>query len=494
MNDPSQQQTQTNTINKILTIFALSLLAITVLPRLVSIDMFSDGIWYASAARNMAEGVGDFWHPHYMEGIEENVFHHPPLGIWSQSLAFRIFGDSTQVEFFWGVIAGLAIVLLMGVLWKRLLYLKPDLPGTWWPVTLFVLTPITSWVMANNLLENTMTVFVMLGALAAYQAVRESSKARILAWAVMSGLMLSMAFLTKGVPGIFPLALPFLAGYFLEEVPLRRGLIVTASILGIILFFLGLMVIVAGQEAVGFFHAHFVQKLASSFSEAGELSGPRYYLIKKLILELMVPLSVGLVATVIHRLRSSKRFLSLLQQDGLAMLFLFVGLSGSLPLLIIPVQMGWYIFPSLPFFIIAISLLFRRQASEFESFLSLHIWARRLVSALAVVFISVSLVCVVFFQGKSVVRNKDFYNDLVFRPIPIPPRSQVTVYPKSVLDDWSLAANMQRLFRISVTAAPGHAYMITVGPLDTENFPTYTPVQNFAPARYHVYQMMARKP
>ena len=176
------------------------------------------------------------------------------------------------------------------------------------------------------------------------------------------------------------------------------------------------------------------------------------------------------------------------------MLFLFVGLAGSLPLLIIPVQMGWYIFPSLPFFIIAISLLVRRQALAFESSLSLHAWARRVVSALAVVFLSVSLACVVFFQGKSVVRNKDFYNDLVFRPLPIPPRTQVTVYPESLRDDWFLAANMQRLFRISITAAPGHAYMITLGPLDTDNFPTYTPIQEVAPAKYHVYQIMDRSP
>lgn len=106
----------------------------------------------------------------------------------------------------------------------------------------------------------------------------------------------------------------------------------------------------------------------------------------------------------------------------------------------------------------------------------------------------VSLACVVFFQGQLVIRNKDFYKDLVFRPLPIPPRSRVTVYPESLLGDWFLAANMQRLFRISITADPGHPYMITEGPLDTNHFPTYTPIQEVTPTRYHVYQMMVRHP
>jgi 4-amino-4-deoxy-L-arabinose transferase-like glycosyltransferase len=194
-------------------------------------DMFSDGIWYASAARNMAEGVGSFWHPHYMDGIDDNFMLHFPLGIWMQSLAFRIFGDSTLVEFFWGASAGLMIVLLICVLWRRLGGIKSDLPGAWWPAVLFALTPMVSWVVANNLLESTMTVFVMLGAIAAYQAVVVKGRWRILLWISLSGGFLSLALLTKGLPGVFPLALPLLAGYFLDDVPRRRGIATTAAVL-----------------------------------------------------------------------------------------------------------------------------------------------------------------------------------------------------------------------------------------------------------------------
>jgi hypothetical protein len=253
-------------------------------------------------------------------------------------------------------------------------------------------------------------------------------------------------------------------------------------------------VFVIGDEAVTFLHIHFIRELVSRLSTPGELSGSRYYLIKKLILELMVPVLVGLVGALIHRLRSHKRFFSMMQLDEPAMMFFFVGLSGSLPLLVIPVQMGWYLFPSLPFFIISIAMVFGRQASQVESFVTTQVWGRRLMLVLAVVCLSVSLVCAVFLQGKLVVRNKAFYADMVSRPLPIPPRSKVSVHPPGLMKDWFLAANLQRLFRISITAVPGEQYMITAGPLDTESFPAYTPVHDTAPVRYHLYQRMGQKP
>ena len=65
-----------------------------VAPSLFSDGMFADGVDNATIARNMANGLGDFWQPHHTNVIAPEFYEHPPLAFGLQSIWFRLLGDS----------------------------------------------------------------------------------------------------------------------------------------------------------------------------------------------------------------------------------------------------------------------------------------------------------------------------------------------------------------------------------------------------------------
>jgi len=68
--------------------------------RLFAEGMFVDGVTYAAISRNLANGLGSFWEPHFSATLDTQFHGHPPLALGMQSLAFRVFGDSLLVERF----------------------------------------------------------------------------------------------------------------------------------------------------------------------------------------------------------------------------------------------------------------------------------------------------------------------------------------------------------------------------------------------------------
>lgn len=55
------------------------MIALLLIPTLVQDGMFLDGITYSAISRNMANGIGSFWHPHYTETLYPHFNEHPPL-------------------------------------------------------------------------------------------------------------------------------------------------------------------------------------------------------------------------------------------------------------------------------------------------------------------------------------------------------------------------------------------------------------------------------
>src|SRR6266446_5099433 len=141
---------------------ALSVYCLLVLPRMLSHGMFLDGVVYASIARNMAENYGSFWRPSYTATVYPIFYEHPPLGFWLQSWAYRLCGDSAYVEALWGCFVGLLILVGLAGIWRCLTPQSYAIAGAWFPIMLFVVMPMTSWALANNMLENTMTFFILL--------------------------------------------------------------------------------------------------------------------------------------------------------------------------------------------------------------------------------------------------------------------------------------------------------------------------------------------
>ena len=186
------------------------LLALTI-PRMAQRGMFSDGLVYATIARNMGIGVGSLWAPNYTQTAWTEFYEHPPLGLALEAVAFHALGDHLIVERFYSLLVlALHAVVIAGI-WRRLLSAPLD-----WLAVLFWLTPsIVSWGAVNNMLENTQALLTTTAVLLMLDATRASTAAATAIGSAVAGVAVVAAVLTKGPAGFFPLVAPLVFGWLL---------------------------------------------------------------------------------------------------------------------------------------------------------------------------------------------------------------------------------------------------------------------------------------
>jgi len=204
----------------------LAIFLIITAPSLFSEGMFMDGLFYAAVSNNMAEGIGTFWKPYLAEYYYAEFFEHPPLALGLQSACFRIFGDSIYVERFYALACYLITGCLISLIWKEL---TGDTKTGWLPILLWMTVAIIPWACANNMLENTMSIFVCLSVLF-YLKFNQNDHFSFL---LLSAFSLSLALLTKGLVCLYVWALPFILWLVYRNMTFVK---MTASTLLIVLF------------------------------------------------------------------------------------------------------------------------------------------------------------------------------------------------------------------------------------------------------------------
>ena len=137
-------------INYRLNQFSWAVAAVLLLPLLFTQGMFFDGLTFAAIARNLNEGVGQFWSPQYTPFVHPEYYEHPPFSFAIHSIYYRLFGDQPWVDRFYAyTLYGLSILMIRRI-WALLI---PSGHRGWIPQLLWTLTPTVLWVHQNNLLE-----------------------------------------------------------------------------------------------------------------------------------------------------------------------------------------------------------------------------------------------------------------------------------------------------------------------------------------------------
>ena len=169
--------------------------------------MFMDGIYYACIARNFSNGLGSFWQLYFTE-LDGVFYGHPPLAMGLQSILFSIFGDSIYIERIYSLFTFLITGFFIHLIWKEVIGEKYSF-YSWVPLLFWVIIPLNGWACSNNFLENTMNIFVS----ASVFFIIKNIKTNKFLYIIISAICLSLAFLSKGFTGLFPLSFFFL--YFL---------------------------------------------------------------------------------------------------------------------------------------------------------------------------------------------------------------------------------------------------------------------------------------
>ena len=444
--------------------------------------MFIDGVAYASIARNMADHYGSFWQPYYTETMYP-FYEHPPLGFWLQSWGYWLCGDGIYVEAIWGgVIVGILLLISLAALWRRLA--PQDMVGPWFPLLLVAITPMTSWALANNMLEPTMTLFVVLAVWLCVCSVQSPDPWRAVIYGVVSGLSLCAALLVKGPVALFPLVTPWLVPTS-EVAHVRKRLLILLLLVATMTTAFLLMGI-AHPAAFSFLTRYLRQQVVSSVTGARGMSSSRFMTLAVVSREALVPFLLGGVLTVVLARRASRTRGSF--HTPLLSMFLGLALAGSLPILISVKQQRWYAFPSLPFYALAIAVLYNAPALYCERLLQQYgTWRRRAcMAAMAILLIAVLWMIV---EWQALRRDADFHADFSVQPFRIEARHIISVYPGTLATHWSLVANMQRTLKASLSAELGHPYLLTTIE-QAESIPSVARYQQVHPAHPRKYLLL----
>lgn len=311
----------------------------------LSDGMFMDGTIYAVLSRNLAIGAGSFWQPHFSNTLHPVFMEHPPLAFGLEGLFFMIFGDSRFVERFYSLMTILITAIVLVSIWKHLL--KNSSTG-WLPILFWILMPTVSWTSVNNMLENTLVIFLCLSVLFYLKSLEKN---RIL-FISISGLMLSLGFMTKGFVAFAPLAFPFFIWLFLRKSKFLSMVSDTSIMLFSSLLPLVMLFFLPGSRE---YLPIYIEMAFTKISE-GVTSDSRFYILHRLIMELLPSLGIIIVFMFFYwKNKLSYNNISSGLLPGAT--FFSLGLAGVLPILLTMDQSAYFLLTSFPFFAISLGLL-----------------------------------------------------------------------------------------------------------------------------------------
>lgn len=426
-------------------------------PTLLQDGMFMDGQQYANVSKNLADGLGSFWFPHlsntWWRAGSSHFMEHPPLIYGIQSLFFSLFGNSLYVERLYNLFLAILSAWLIKEIWNTLFSTYSSKKLAWLPILLWILTPVVYWSFQNNMHETSMGLFVLLAVWFSLKALTQ--KKNVFFWLCASGLSIFLASFSKGVPGLFPLVTVVLYGLVYQKHSLKEIIVYSLVLLSIpILIYASLTFNDTAMESLSFY---FNERLLNRVSNEPVVSN-RFFILQKLFLELLPSIILTLLLLLIAKMKRLKWHLS---QNRKPFVFaLTLGLTGALPLLLTPVQRGFYLFPSFPFFAIALSLLlipaiqFLVQELETNK-LAKTVWIS--ISSLLFVF------SIVFSLSKlgTIGRDKEMLKD-VYELGELIPNNSILAIDSELYTTWNLQFYFQRHFNISLDPKPNeHLYYLS---------------------------------
>lgn len=467
--------------------FWLSTIAIGIIlicPPLIQDGMFMDGQQYACVAKNLSDGLGTFWFPFlsetWMKAGSSFFMEHPPVVYAIQSVFFTLFGDSLYVERFYSFLTALLTAYLISLIWRLLFKTKEDQKRvSWFPVLLWVLTPVVYWTYQNNLQENTMGVFTLLSVYFVLKSLL--GKTNSIRWIILAGIALFLASFSKGVPGFFPVVSVAVYWLVYRNISFSKTILFSFLLLAVpILIYSVLLLNDTAYESLSYY---FNERLLHRIENEGVVDN-RLYSASKLFLEL-IP-SIILLGLILLLGKVKSIAFSLLKEDKKKFwFFILIGLSASLPLMLTPVQRGFYLVPAIPYFSIALALIGAPILTYLINRISIKSKGFKAFASLSIVLLIFSIGLSSMQFGK-IGRDQDMLHDVYLIGENVDYGSSFKI-EDATYDIWSLQFYFIRYFGISMGGSVENSpyFLIEKGtklklpnsyvlvPLETKQFDLY---------------------
>ena len=445
--------------------------------------MFMDGLFYAAISHNLAQGMGSFWDLFLTHTLFPHFQGHPPLAFGIQSLFFKYLGSSIYIE----RIYSLTTFIITGFIITRIWYKvsKPIFHKlAWLPLLFWISMPLVTWAAPNNMLENTMMIFTSLSVLFLLKSI-ERDKAIYL---ILSGLILSLGVLTKGLIALFPLSL--LLWYFVFNSDRNYiRLIINAAILSLSVVLPFVLLFLFIPESYGSLSAYFEEQILGSILNVRTVNS-RFYIVYRLLLELLPAIIIVFVIGFL-----TKKEKSLNYRNKCFLIFFSTALSGVLPVMISMKQGGFYILATFPLFGIAFALLILHNVNLLINKINTKNKGFK-IFRYASYFLLLLGIVLNLLQINKIGRDKNKIEDVYAVIQAVPEGSIITIQP-DLSTDWSLHGYFQRYANISLDADTSriHQYILmkknnvvydlnwVKKPLNLNNYDLYENIKNVAPTK-----------
>lgn len=336
---------------------------------LFSDGMFMDGLYYATISRNMAMGLGSFWQPHLTQTLFSTFYEHPPLAFGFQSLFFRVFGDNLLVERLYSLFTFAVTAYLMALIWQQIFGHRKNV---WLPLLFYFSTGGVAWAAANNMLENTMVIFVCCSVYCYFKLLASGKRL----WLVLAGFSLSLGLLTKGFFCLYVWGVPFFAWVVFRRISFAQCVshscwLISFTVLPIVFLFF------AVSDARTHMLTYLSHQVMGSIKNVQTVD-TRFAIVFDFISSTAIPLSFALLLLSIARLKQLAIAHVRLRWQWF-FFFLALSLAGVLPIMISMKQRSFYILTVYPFFAIGLAIVILPWVSALGSYLgSIQKWQRAL--------------------------------------------------------------------------------------------------------------------
>lgn len=433
--------------NHTLILFSLSLFALLLVPSLVQQGMFLDGVTYAGISKNLANGIGSWWEPHYTKVLYPEFHEHPPLAFMLQSLFFSLFGDGFLTERIYCLLVALLTTWGIIAIWKMLATDKVFSDSYWVALLLWISVPMVLWSLKNNMLENTMSMFTVFAVL----FILKAAIAHRFLYLSASSLLILAAFLTKGAGGLFPLATPLLYGLVFRKFKTTLPMFI---LLWLMFFtYSALLFGLLPEAGISLWKYLDHQLLPVLKNEKVFTTDNRFRILINLAIDLTIPLFM--VISVLVAGLKKKEFMLLSSKRNFLFLLL-VAASASIPLIISMKQRKYYLIPSIPFYALSFSFLISEFVNQLVDKLK-----ERILKIIRIISYTLLFTTLVL----AVVRYNHFSRDRkqledIYKIAEILPAGTILGSDSILCDDWGLAAYLNRVGYISLDCSNNHHYFI----------------------------------
>lgn len=420
-------------------LISISVILGLTLPVLIQDGMFMDGMLYTCVSKNLANGIGSFWFPVFSKygfGGLQTFHEHPPLIFGLQSVFFKLLGNGMYTERIYVLFTLFATCYLIVALWKYVNKGLNEEKVGWIPLLLWISIPVCFWAFSNNLQENTMGIFILASVLFYLRSAKENS----FLFLFFSGIFIFLATFSKGIPGFFPVAAPFIYWFCSKKINARQLIFQSFILLLIPVLIYGLLL--CFEDSKESLSNYFIKRVLHRIGENPTVES-HFYILGRIFVELIPPIAIASILFLVFR----KKIVLQKERIMLALFFILIGFAGVVPLALTMVQKGFYFIPSLPFFAIGIALLISEPVAA---------WSEKVLtggSKKAITVFSVLLFCaVIVFSGSKVgkkSRDAEMLNDVNEFGKVIPEFSAVSI-SEHRWNDWPLQCYLIRYHNISI--------------------------------------------